>query len=139
MAYDCKSHFKIISMSVPTENLLILVNFILKVYAPMWFTIKTQSLSIYGAKHLHRTFMLSRYLPDNLKAIIDPVIQWNGFYSHPENILLAMLADGRDTVKCLALRRILKTRGSITTSPHTVFLSLIKMPKISLTVLTGIK
>lgn len=99
-----------VSSLEPTENLLLLVNFILRVYAPMWFTIKTRPLCIYGAKHLHQTIRLSRYLPDQLKAIIDPVIQRNGFFGHAENILIAMLADESDTVRVLALRRILKAQ-----------------------------
>jgi len=99
-----------ISSNAPSENLVILASFIIKVYAPMWFSIKTKPLCIFGAKHLHKTIMLSRYLPNSLKAVIDPVIQRNGFFGHPENILIAMLADDRQDINVLALRRILKAR-----------------------------
>lgn len=99
-----------VSTEIPSDNLLILANFILKVYAPMWFNIKTKPLCVHGAKHLFDTIKLSRYLPDNLKAVIDPVIQRNGFFGHSENILIAMLADDRIDIKKLALKRILKIR-----------------------------
>lgn len=97
----------------PTENLVHLVTFILKVYAPMWFSIKTKPTCTYGAKHLHKTIVLSRYLPEHLRKVVDPVIQRNGFFGHTENILLAMLADERKQISVLALRKILKSRDSV--------------------------
>lgn len=42
--------------------------------------------------------------------MIDPVIQRNGFFAHPENILLAMLSDELKHIQELAVRRILKAR-----------------------------
>ena len=50
----------------------------------MWFYIKCNSTCKYGAKHLRRTISLSRYLSKNLLKVIDPVIQRNGFFGHPE-------------------------------------------------------
>nr|CAI5817623.1 unnamed protein product [Callosobruchus analis] len=54
----------------PAENLLILVNFTLRVYAPMWIATKTKLLCIYGAKHLHQTDKLSRYVKGNWSEVI---------------------------------------------------------------------
>ncbi|CAH1114743.1 unnamed protein product [Psylliodes chrysocephalus] len=45
-----------------------------------------------------------------LKKVVDPVLQRNGYYGHPENLLLAMLADERKHIRELGLRRILKCR-----------------------------
>lgn len=42
--------------------------------------------------------------------IVDPVHQRNGYFGHSENILLSMLADDRNHIKELALRRIAKIR-----------------------------
>lgn len=99
-----------VSSQNPSQSLVILTTFILKVYAPMWFTIKTKPACIYGPQHLHKSIALSRYLRSDLKQVIDPVIQRNGFFGHPENILLSMLADDRSHIKELALRRIQKAR-----------------------------
>lgn len=76
-----------------------LVTFIVTVYASMWISIKTKQNCNYGAKHLHKTILLSRYLPEHLKAIVDPVIQRNGFFGHAENMLLSMLTDNRKHVR----------------------------------------
>src|SRR6218665_630434 len=64
----------------PSVELQTLAMYVIKVYAPMWFSIKMQSSSKDGARHLWRTIKLSRYLFDELKAIIDPVIQRNAYF-----------------------------------------------------------
>ena len=38
-----------------------------------------------GVRHVYNTILKSRYLTDDLKKVIDPVIQRNAFFSHPEN------------------------------------------------------
>jgi hypothetical protein len=94
----------------PSTNLQILTNFVMKVYAPSWFAIKMKPSCTEGARHLFKTVCMSRYLPEELKVVIDPVIQRNAYFGHPENILLAMLTDERKHIRELGLRRILKAR-----------------------------
>src|SRR6218665_3113583 len=48
--------------------------YIVKVYAPMWFSIKGKPLCKDGARHLLRSIQLSRYLSVEHKRIVDPVI-----------------------------------------------------------------
>ena len=55
-----------------------------------------------------RTIHLSRYLSADLKEVIDPVLQRNGFLAHPENLLLSIITDERVHVRQLGLCRILK-------------------------------
>lgn len=57
----------------------------------------------------------TRYLPVEFRLIVDPVIQRNAYFAHPENLLLSMLSDENKTVRELAARRILQARSS----PHT--------------------
>jgi len=54
---------------------------------------------------------LSREFSDQVKRVIDPVIQRNAYFAHTENLLLAMIADKRPHVRQLGLRRILKARN----------------------------
>ena len=65
-----------------------------------------------GARHLWMSIHKARYLPDNLKAIVDPVLQRNGFFGHPENMLLSMITDDRRHVRELGLRRIMRARAN---------------------------
>ncbi|CAH1104499.1 unnamed protein product [Psylliodes chrysocephalus] len=82
----------------------------LDVYAPMWFVIKSKPSCLYGAKHVFETIRLCKYLPDELKTIVYPVIQRNGYFGHPENILISMLWDENSTIRKLSVLRILKIR-----------------------------
>ena len=102
-------------MYVPTEDsslpLIAIVTYIIKVYAPMWFAIKCNSSCKDGPKHVLQTILKSRYLTDDLKAIVDPVIARNAYFSNPENILLSMITDDRKYIRELGLRRKLKARS----------------------------
>lgn len=91
----------------PSKNLQTLAEFIIKVYAPMVFQIKNKPSCTMGSRHLADLIISSRYLPEHLLAVINPVIERNGFYAHPENILLAMLDDDRKHIRELGWKRIL--------------------------------
>lgn len=52
---------------------------------------------------------MSRYMSNNELKIIDPVIQRNAYFGHPENVLLTMLFDKRP-YSDLALRMIISAR-----------------------------
>ncbi|GBM05448.1 hypothetical protein AVEN_94749-1 [Araneus ventricosus] len=52
----------------------------------------------------------SRYLPEDSRNIVDPVIERNGFFVHPEHLMLAMTQHNRRHIRELGLLRILKVR-----------------------------
>ena len=95
----------------PSNNLKTLATYVVIVYAPMWFYTKMKPSCKDGSLHLWRIIFRSRYLPEVIKAVIDPVIQRNGFFGHPGNILLGMISDTRKHIRVLGLRRILKSRN----------------------------
>lgn len=66
----------------PTDNLVILATFVMSVYAPMWFHVKTKSASTEGSKHLWRMIKYSRCLEKHLRDVVDEVIQRNGYFGH---------------------------------------------------------
>lgn len=104
----------------PSSNLRKLAKFVVKVYAPVWFEIKGKPSCRYGALHLWSMINKSRMFDDAIKNIIDPVIQRNGYFAHPENILLAMITDERLHIRELAYRRIMKIRSNATNATNTV-------------------
>ena len=59
------------------------------------------------AKMEHSTF-IGQY--NDLKKVIDPVIQRNAYFIHPKNLLLTMITDDRITIRKLGIRCILKAR-----------------------------
>lgn len=113
----------------PSDELITLVTFICKSYAPTWFKIKHNNICTDGAKNLWFLAKSSRYLPQNLKNIIDPVIQRNGFFGHPENILIAMLNDKKKSNHEFAVKQIEKARtNSVTYDDIRIF----KLPQLNL-------
>ncbi|CAH1100720.1 unnamed protein product [Psylliodes chrysocephalus] len=92
----------------PSQNLEIIV----KVYAVCWFEIKCHYACKDSARHLFSIISKSPYLPEEIKKVIDPVIERNGSVGHPENLLIAMLRDDSKHIRELALRRILKYRST---------------------------
>lgn len=116
-----------VSVEAPSQNLVTLATYVVRVYAPAWFSIKCHSTCKDGSRHLWTIISKSRYLSSEHKAIIDPVIQRNGYFAHPENLLLAMLTDPQTHIRELAARRILKAR-----STGKVGLRLFQLPKINL-------
>lgn len=116
-----------ISTSIPSESLQTLATFIIKVYAPCWFSIKLHHSCTNGAQHVHESIKRSRYLSDSLKAVIDPVLQRNAYFAHCENILLSMIFDPRVFVRQLAYKRIMKARSFPTRIPNRKFI----VPKLN--------
>ncbi|KAG5899989.1 hypothetical protein JTB14_034558 [Gonioctena quinquepunctata] len=75
----------------PSENLVVLVTFISKVYVPMWFIIKTKPSCLQGAFNVWKTIQLSKYSPEK-DVIVSVILR---YFAHPENIPLGMLGDTR--------------------------------------------
>ncbi|CAH0391283.1 unnamed protein product [Bemisia tabaci] len=64
-----------VATETPSQNLIKIVEFIMKVYAPMWFLIKTKPSCTNGAPHLFKYITLIRDLSAELQEIVKPVIQ----------------------------------------------------------------
>jgi hypothetical protein len=100
----------------PGENLKTLVKYIVRVYVPVWFEIKSSPRCTDGARHLWKLINYSRYLAGELREIVDAVIQRNAYFAHPENILLAMMSDERPNIRKLAIKRVLAARADTSTT-----------------------
>ncbi|GBL84233.1 hypothetical protein AVEN_118628-1 [Araneus ventricosus] len=94
----------------PTSELKVLINCIVKTYAPVWFAIKRYQSVKDGSKHIFKVVQSTRHLPYNIKRIIDPAMKRNTFFCHPENMLLPMVDDERQNIRESGYSRILKAR-----------------------------
>lgn len=99
-----------ISTVDPTSQLKTLAEFVMKVYATSWFTIKCHPRIIYASQHFFKIVQSIKYLDDELKDIVQSSLQRNAFMAHPEHILLGMLFDPRKHIRTLASKRIEKAR-----------------------------
>lgn len=82
----------------------------MQVYAPMWFSIKKMPYVQDGARLLCKTLQAVKQFDSKIKYIVLPVINRNGYFAHPENILLAMVGDERPHIRELGWRRIKRAR-----------------------------
>ena len=69
-----------VSVVDPTENLILIVNFVIKVYARSWFNIKSKPIFIYSPHHI---FNMIKYIDDInndcVTNICHKVIQQNAY------------------------------------------------------------
>lgn len=99
-----------VSYEKAPKNVETLAEFVVKIYAPMWFLIKKNHNVSSGPSHVFKFIELSRYLPSKFKNIVDNAIQRNAFFAHRENVLLAMLIDDQETVRKRAVELIVRAR-----------------------------
>ncbi|GBM89665.1 hypothetical protein AVEN_2284-1 [Araneus ventricosus] len=71
--------------------------------------------------YVERNKKNSRYLSDDLKKVVDPVISCNAFMVNPENLMLSMLADERRHIREHAVRRSIKAIGYSSTVERRCF------------------
>ena len=76
----------------------------------MWMQITQHSSCTEGPKNAMRSVELLRSLPLHLQEIIRPVIQRNGYWLHPDTLLLAMAADDDPDIRAEAITRIKRCR-----------------------------
>ena len=71
---------------------------------------------------------MSRYPPNDLLKVIDPVIERNAFFAHPENLLLTIIVDKLVHIRKLGFRGIIKARSL---ASRRKFIRSFKPPKIN--------
>ena len=111
-----------VATSQPSSVLTDLVQYIMNVYIPVWFSVKKHNNFTEGASHFFKLLNFSRNLTKRAKRVrdvVNKVLQRNAFFAHPENILIAMLFDDEEHVRELEWRQVLKTRISATTKRGT--------------------
>nr|CAH7760714.1 unnamed protein product [Callosobruchus chinensis] len=98
-----------LSVENPSDEDIILEISILELYMFVWFTIPKSKFFTDCPKHVFEVIKATRFLPENLLQIINPVIERNTVFAHPENLLLSMIVDERAHTE--SDRRIMKARN----------------------------
>ena len=89
-------------MFKPTTKFLILVNYLINVYARCWFEIKSQPSFVNGSCHLYNIIIYYRNLPEEIRLIVQDNISNNAYFAHSKNILISMLTDDHKVIRELA-------------------------------------
>ena len=97
--------------SCPSQNLVLLVKFVMGVYAPTWFRIKqsSQQKDVPGIV-LKAIQALKAVLPDEHQALIIRSLTQNSYSLLPDNFLYCMLMHEDENIRRAAIRRILSIR-----------------------------
>ena len=94
----------------PTEGLRMIVTYIVQVYCPAWFMIKSHWKFTNGPSHLFTLMNLINTLSKKVQKVVKPVVQRNAFYAEPGVMVCAMLESENEEVRRVAVNLIRKTR-----------------------------
>ena len=103
---------KYVSTTRPSKTLQKLAHAVVEYYAPSWFQIKTHPNCTDGPKNILRMVHFSKKLDKDLQKVVEKTMQRNGYFAHPEAILLTMLADDDKETRKRAVATILAIRQS---------------------------
>ncbi|GBN77741.1 hypothetical protein AVEN_274589-1 [Araneus ventricosus] len=108
----CRILLLYVSTTKLKEALRNLEQYVVRVYAPVWFNVKKRPGLADGPRHLWKIVQLSTFLPNKLKEPAHAVIQTNAYYGHPENLLLAMANEENQDIRTLTWKIIKKCHNS---------------------------
>lgn len=102
------------TLKKPSQNLIYLVNFIQKVYVPIFFRIKNEPYLKDGSRHFHQMIRLIKAVSDEVGydylELLTPALQRNSYFAHSENIILAMISDKDRAIRTLGYKKIRSAR-----------------------------
>ena len=93
------------------ERLKTVVTYIVSVYAPLWFEIKTKHSWLYGPRHVLKHLECLRLQSPEVQRILIPYLRTSSWYAHSESVLQTMLASSDQKEREFAVQKILKIRG----------------------------
>ena len=88
-----------------------ITHFIVTNYGPNWFNIKCDPSCIDGPKHVYLATQRAKHLSPAVVGVIKPYIARNAYFAHPENVLVAMMADTDVCKRVKAITVILRIRN----------------------------
>ena len=94
----------------PPENLKTVVRFIIRIYVPTWFELKSNPKCTDAPRIMLKAWKKYNELPQWIQDIVMPIVLGGSHWFHPENVKLAMLADSRREVRRKAIDLILEDR-----------------------------
>lgn len=103
-----------VSSSEPSIVLIQMVEYIMKIYIPMWFRIRCAPTWSNGSRHIHHLIKSSiMYTPLYYSKYIKEVVGNNSYFIHSENLLLSMITDPKIEIRQKGYLQILKNRQNL--------------------------
>ena len=99
----------------PSEDLILMTKFIVNCYTPSLLNIKKTPHCTNGTKHVYEMLQLCRELLEDdhpeIFSVVTGCIENNGYYFHPENIILSMVTDPDEDIRNEGIQLIEKYRS----------------------------
>ncbi|KAG7174013.1 hypothetical protein Hamer_G029881, partial [Homarus americanus] len=95
------------------KNLRLIVEFIIGVYLPQWFSVKLNPMWVDGPNHLLFQLQLVRTQRKVVRDIVLPVARRSAWHARSEAVLQAMLCSQCTNLRTEAVEVILKIRGTL--------------------------
>ena len=105
----------------PSKPLQRITRFIVNVYAPSWFNIKRHSSCLDGARNFFYLMKQCHELGKEEWKILEPVLQNNCYFAHPENILIGGVTDENVSIRQFSCDKIIDARATSQSSKIRVF------------------
>ena len=102
----------------PPKGLVTIVTYILKVYVPSWFTIKSNSKFTANPSNLYKQMRLVVTLPTEIQDIVKPYVQRNGYFAHQDVLLCSMLESSEPEIRARAVAAVKHCRKNPTKPPR---------------------
>ena len=105
----------------------------MQIYFSTWFQIKSKSKITDGPKNLYNLYQRIQVFPDSqVKDIATKVVERNAYFAHPENIMLAMLADENEEIRNTAVKKtVFLRKKAISKGAQSTNIRHFKVPKIN--------
>ena len=110
----------------PSPGLVKISTFILQVYAPSWFCIKSNWHFTSDPSNLFLQMRRVVKLPIEAQSIAKPVVQRNAFFAHPSTMLCAGLASCEASIRIKAVETLRKFRSKPQKPPRSKVLNNIR-------------
>ena len=94
----------------PSHGLTLIVTYIVQVYCPVWFLMKSRWKFTSGPFHLFTMMKLIKTQSKEVQEVVKPVVQRNAFYAEPGVMVCAMLESEDESVRRFAVNIIREHR-----------------------------
>ena len=96
----------------PSPGLIKIVTYIVQVYCPVWFQVKSKWKFTNGPAHLFSLMRLINTQSKEIQKVVKPVVQRNAFFAEPGVMVCAMLESEQESVRRVAVNLIRETRNN---------------------------
>ena len=88
-----------------------MVNYIIMVYLPTVLSVRMEDNIVAASKHfLMNVILVEKYCLEEEKSVLHPILQFNAYMAHPENVLISMVGSEKKEERKRGVEEIKRIR-----------------------------